>query len=75
MLKIIGLVTNYLSLNNFQRLICQKVQEFIKITKTIGKAVVVEDIKTKATKSINSYYIEVEKECPHNKKGKRPAIL
>ena len=45
------------------------------IKEIVGKAVVVEDIKTKATKSVNSDFIESVKECPHNKKGKRPLVL
>ena len=45
------------------------------IKEIVGKAVVVEDIKTKATKSVNSDFIESVREYPYNKKGKRAAIF
>ena len=45
------------------------------IKEIVGKAVVVEDIKTKATKSVNSDFIEHVQEYPHKKNGKRAAIF
>ena len=45
------------------------------IKEIVGKAVVVEDIKRKTTKSVNSDFIESVQEYPHNKKGKRATFI
>lgn len=55
-------------------LINDKVESGI-LKEIVGKAIVLEDIKTKETKSVNSDFVETIQEYPRNKKGKRKACF
>ena len=64
--EMIEALTRLIGKDSYIKMIDGNIESGI-IKEIVGKAVVVEDIKTKATKSINSDYIETVREYPYNK--------